>query len=135
MTDPRTVVPVRRPELVIGPPADNGQCVVKDPGTGTYYRLGKHEAFLLLRLDGPQPTRPRRRQSLLSWRMNLFDPDRLFTRMEPRLRFFWTCGFLVFSAGCILTAIALLWLARLELADSFVQALRWETLALACLLL
>src|SRR4051794_23779343 len=38
----------------------------------------------------PAPSRPR--QSLLCWRASLFDPDRLFNWLEPRLRFVWTRG-------------------------------------------
>jgi putative peptide zinc metalloprotease protein len=88
----------------------------------------------------PSPTvRPRGRsgprrftwQSILSWRINLFDPDRLFCRVEPKIRLFWTRGFLVASAGSILLAIAVVWSNEQELVGSFVQALRWETAVLA----
>src|SRR5207248_3195581 len=69
----------------------------------------------------PSPgTAPRRaRQSLLYWRKNFFDPDGLFNRLEPRLRFFWTPGFLALSAAGILGAAATAWLNRQELASSF----------------
>jgi multidrug resistance efflux pump len=76
-----------------------------------------------------------KRHSLLYWRKSIFDPDRLFTRLEPRLRFFWTRSFLVLSAGCILSAAVLVWANRMELAGSFRAALRWETALLAWLTL
>src|SRR5262249_45069078 len=73
------------------------------------------------------PRSPGRRQSILYWRKHIFDPDRLFTYLEPKLWFFWTRGFLLVSAGCILLAIFVLWVERRELASSFAQALHWET--------
>ena len=79
-------------------------------------------------------TRPARsRQSLLYWRKTLFDPDRFCTWLEPRIRFFWTPAFLIFSAGSIAWAAALVWLNRHELASTFHGALRCETLLLVWL--
>src|SRR5439155_19495642 len=49
--------------------------------------------------------------------------------------FFWTPAFLLFSAGCIVLAAALLWANRQGLASSFLSALRWETALLAWLVL
>jgi multidrug efflux pump subunit AcrA (membrane-fusion protein) len=74
-------------------------------------------------------------QSLLAWRCRFFDPDRLFTFLEPRLWFFWTRWFLLFSAVCIVAAVALVWLNRQELASSFTGALRWQTAVLVWLTL
>src|SRR4051812_43051663 len=51
----RPPLPTRRPELVLRPLGDDGQHVVKDPITGSYFNLGPHEAFLLARLDGQTP--------------------------------------------------------------------------------
>src|SRR5262245_9742980 len=59
------------------------------------------------------------RRSLLYWRVSLFNPDRLFDRVEPRIRFFWTRGFLLLSAGCVVTAAAVAWLNRRELVGQF----------------
>src|SRR3954466_7936774 len=47
-----TLLPARRSELVVRPLGDDGQHVVKDPGTGAYYELGPEETFLLTHLDG-----------------------------------------------------------------------------------
>ena len=74
-------------------------------------------------------------QGLLSWRINLFDPDRLFTWAQPNLGFCWTRGFVVFSTGCIVLASALIGLNREQLAVSFVNSLRWETAVLGWLTL
>ncbi|MBW3652490.1 MAG: hypothetical protein KY433_02640, partial [Actinobacteria bacterium] len=47
------------------------------------------------------------RQSLLFWRKSLFDPDRLFTRLAPRLWFLWTPAFVVLSlVGVLAAAVA-----------------------------
>jgi multidrug resistance efflux pump len=70
---------------------------------------------------------PSRRQSILYWRKNIIDPDRLFTWLAPKLWFFWTRGFLVFSAVSILLAAVLLWANRQELAGSVTNALQWQT--------
>src|SRR5262245_34686146 len=81
----------------------------------------------------PPPARPR--QSLLYWRKSLFDPDRLFTWLEPKIRFVWTRWFLLFSAACILLAAVLVWTSRGEMVSSFAFAWRWETVLLAWLTL
>jgi len=74
-----------------------------------------------------QHHRTRRRVNLLAWRISLFDPDRLFDWLAPKLRFVWTDTFLAISAACILTAAILAWANRNELVSTFAHALRWET--------
>ena len=74
-------------------------------------------------------------QGLLSWRVNLFDPDRFFKWAQPKLWFFWTRTFVVFSTGCIMLAAALVGLNREQLAVSFIDSLRWETAPLGWLTL
>ncbi|MBV8611662.1 MAG: hypothetical protein JO034_29990, partial [Singulisphaera sp.] len=71
-----------------------------------------------------------RRQSLLYWRTCLFDPDPLFNRLEPKLRFIWTRPFLVASAGCIMAAAVLVWTDRQEIVARLPTILRWEMIAL-----
>src|SRR5262249_23781950 len=83
---------------------------------------------------GP-PRSPGGRQSLLHWRKNLCDPDRLFSSLEPRMRFFWTRAFLVVSAACILLSIVLRLANSHQLARSFAQALCWQTALLVWLML
>jgi putative peptide zinc metalloprotease protein len=79
--------------------------------------------------------RKRRRQSPLFWRMSLFDPDRLFDWLEPKLRFLWTRTFLAASAAGILAAAVLTWVERRELVSGFSGALRWDVFILAWLTL
>src|SRR5262249_19816545 len=81
--------------------------------------------------DPPSPPR----QSILYWRKNLFDPDRFFTWLAPKIWFFWTRIFLIVSAACIVLAVALVWANRQQVAGSFLDALRWETALLVWLTL
>jgi multidrug resistance efflux pump len=87
-----------------------------------------------LERDVKKPVSPRR-QSILHWRRSLWDPDRFFSWMVPRIGFFWTPAFLLLSASCIMLAGLLVWANRQELARSFSEALRWETAALVWLAL
>jgi multidrug efflux pump subunit AcrA (membrane-fusion protein) len=86
---------------------------------------------------GPAPflPMPAACQRLLYWRKKFFDPDRLFGWLEPRVRFFWTRGFLVLSAGCIVLAAGLIWANRAQMVSSLAGALRWETAVWAWLAL
>ena len=173
-----TPLPALRPDLVVRPVGDDGQYVVKDPGSGAYFQFGPREHFLLTQLDGrrdagdvcdayadrfgeplseyeldefvgaireqgllegsaspdrhgsdprPGPVPGGRGPSLLYWRVRVLDPDRLFIRLEPALRFVWTRGFLAASAGCVVLAALTAWANRGQLAGSFHDALRWET--------
>jgi multidrug efflux pump subunit AcrA (membrane-fusion protein) len=98
-----------------------------------FIALAREQGFLRTPAEKPSTLRspPQRgkktRQSILYWRKSLFDPDRFCTWLEPKIRFFWTRGFLIFSAGCILLAALLVWAGQLQLAGGFLQALRWET--------
>src|SRR5687768_6080969 len=77
------------------------------------------------------PKPPKSSQSILYWRTSIFDPDRLFNFLEPKLRFIWTRAFLVLSAAFILAAMVLVWLNARELVTRFPHMMRWETFALA----
>lgn len=84
----------------------------------------------------PAPAKsPPSGQSLLFWRRSLFDPDRLFTMLQPRLRFFWTRSFLVLSALSIGLAVVVLVLNRLQFASDLAGNLRWQTLVLGAVTL
>jgi putative peptide zinc metalloprotease protein len=76
----------------------------------------------------PPPAPRRTGQSILYWRKNVFDPDRLFNWLEPKVRFLWTSYFLVVSLLVIAAAGVLTWMSRGELVSHFPGALRWETL-------
>src|SRR5262245_33745664 len=41
------------------------------------------------------PPPPKPRQSILYWRKNIFDPDRLFNWLAPNIRFIWAWPFLL----------------------------------------
>src|SRR5262245_35350160 len=72
-----------------------------------------------------------RRQSLLYWRKSLFDPDRLFTQLEPLLGFVWTPAFVCLSAAGMLCALAITianWHALWAAAPS---AVSWESAIVA----
>ena len=73
------------------------------------------------------------KQSILYWRTKVFDPDRFFTWLEPKIRFFWTRTFLVVSASCIVAATLVLLTNGQQAVSSFQHALRWETLFFAWL--
>ncbi len=73
----------------------------------------------------------RSRQSLLYWRVRLFDPDRLMTWLEPRLRFAWTQGFLIVSASSVVAALFLAYANGELIVSHFSEALRWQTVLLA----
>src|SRR5262245_58922853 len=51
--------------------------------------------------EEPPLPRPGRTFSLLYWRVSLFDPDRLFTRLAPLFVSVWTWAFLVVSLAVI----------------------------------
>jgi multidrug resistance efflux pump len=85
--------------------------------------------------DDDEAPRRRGRQSLLFWRLPLFDPSWLFQRLEPPLRWVWTPGFLVASAVWIVTAVLLFWTERGDFVNQFEAGLGWRTIALAWLAL
>lgn len=85
--------------------------------------------------DKPAAAQPPSGQSLLYWRIRLFDPDRLLNWLLPKIAFFWTRTFVVLSLGFILLAAGLLCANAHGLITSFRYALRWETLALVWLTL
>lgn len=87
-------------------------------------------------MEGTSPVVPSAAdQSLLFWRKSLFDPDRLFARLVPRIGFLWTRGFLVLSAAGILAAAAVAATNSGSLASRFADALSWQTVALVWLTL
>jgi multidrug efflux pump subunit AcrA (membrane-fusion protein) len=102
---------------------------------GEFIELARSQG--LLQLASPVASAPGSpaRQSLLHWRKSLWDPDRFFTWLAPRIGFFWTRAFLLFSAGCILVAALLVWANRQELAGSFTHAFRWQSVVLVWLTL
>jgi multidrug efflux pump subunit AcrA (membrane-fusion protein) len=81
----------------------------------------------------PSPARPR--QSILYWRKRVFDPDRFLKRLGPWLGFCYAWTFLVLTLGAMAAAAVVLWANRQELAGSFANAWRWQTVVLVWLAL
>ncbi len=98
-------------------------------------RISGDSPPLALSLSPAPAPAPRPRQSILYWRKNIYDPDRLFTWLAPRLWFFWTRAFLALSAACIALAVLVVCASHHELAASFADALRWESVVWAWLML
>ncbi|HVK07439.1 MAG TPA: HlyD family efflux transporter periplasmic adaptor subunit [Gemmataceae bacterium] len=65
--------------------------------------------------------------NLLYWRVSLFDPDRLFTRIAPLISFVWTRAFLVLSLTAIAAAGVIVWQNQGALISRFADALNWRT--------
>ena len=82
----------------------------------------------------PARARPRR-QSIVYWRTSLFDPDRLFNWLGPKLGFVWTRTFLVLSAAGIVAALAVVCANGQHLTSGLRDVFRWEVLVLAWLTL
>lgn len=120
--------------------AESGDGVPQDRGTEEQSEGGNSPGDVAVpaRSSVPPSLRPSvgaKQQSILYWRKNLFDPDRLFTWLAPRIGFFWTRGFLVLSVGSILLATVVLWTSRYEVAGSFTTAIRWESVVVVWLTL
>jgi putative peptide zinc metalloprotease protein len=79
--------------------------------------------------DRRSPSRPRR--NLLYWRKAVWDPDRCFSWLAPRLWFFWTPAFVLIAAGGIALAVVVAVANGPELAGAITGLLRWRTVALA----
>lgn len=79
----------------------------------------------------PRHVTGRKQQSLLHFRIPLFDPTAVFGWAEPKLRFVWTPSFV--ACGLILVGIALLIAVgnSAHLAESLTATLRWETILVA----
>ncbi len=156
MAESLTIPPARRSDLLLRPLGEDGESVVKDLRTGAYYNLGPQESFLLERLDGeqsaasicqsfegrrvitgpsPAATPSKKRQSILYWRISIFDPDRLFNWLEPKIRFIWTRTFLIVTAAMILLAALVASANTYELISRFPDMLRWQTWFAAWLVL
>jgi multidrug resistance efflux pump len=100
-----------------------------DQFIGTLRRSG------LLEGDGAgrgEPSRQGRiRGTLLYLRLKAFDPDRLLARLAPRVRVFFTSGFLLASALLILLALATTFFWRDEIWQDLRRLWRFDALLLA----
>ncbi len=71
------------------------------------------------------------RQSLFFWRKRLFDPDRLFNYLCPKLTWLWTPGFLIVTACFFVAAQLVFWTNEGAIVAAFKNSLRWETVVFA----
>ncbi|MFQ5657068.1 MAG: efflux RND transporter periplasmic adaptor subunit [Candidatus Methylomirabilales bacterium] len=99
---------------------------------GTLRRLG------LLEAEGVEPRdlayrRGRVRGSLLYLRLKAFDPDRLFNRLLPKVRFFFTPSFVACSAALILLAFVITVSNSVEIGRDLLGLYRFQALLLAWL--
>ena len=106
--------------------ADSMNLLVRDPVAARIIGGGS---------TSPEKSRPaaKSEQSILFWRKSVFDPDRLFNWLEPRIRFVWTRSFVVISALAMLAAFGISWVNREELVSRFVDVLSWKTFFIAWL--
>jgi multidrug efflux pump subunit AcrA (membrane-fusion protein) len=74
-------------------------------------------------------------QSLLRLRFKLFDPDRFFGWLCPRIAFVWTAPFAAVSLALIAAAGLMAWGGREEYVAHFESSLTWRTMALVWLTL
>jgi putative peptide zinc metalloprotease protein len=87
----------------------------------------------------PRPARPlpknvvpkSSQQSLFFWRKKLFDPNRLFNYLCPKIQWVWTPAFLAVTFAFFLAAQVVFWTNNGAIVDSFKNSLRWETLLFA----
>ncbi|HEV8603805.1 MAG TPA: efflux RND transporter periplasmic adaptor subunit [Tepidisphaeraceae bacterium] len=82
----------------------------------------------------PKPQR-KKRQSILYWRISVFDPDRFFNWLEPKIRFIWTRTFLLLSGATILAGGFVLVANSRELVSHFPYLMQWQTVFAAWLAL
>jgi putative peptide zinc metalloprotease protein len=82
----------------------------------------------------PAP-RKKARQSILYCRFSVFDPDRLFDWLEPKIRFIWTRGFFVVSVAAIVLAGFVAYGNSRELVSHFPYVMQWQTWVAAWLAL
>lgn len=68
--------------------------------------------------------------NILFFRRTLFDPDRMFNWLAPRIRFLWTQTFVALSAVMIVAAVWIAWQSKAELVSALPKALQWQTIAL-----
>jgi putative peptide zinc metalloprotease protein len=79
----------------------------------------------------PQPTQGRVRGDFLYLRFKLFDPDRLFDRLMPRVRSLFTPQFLVLSGAMVVWAVGVTIVHWVEIMAQFMTLFRFESLLLA----
>ncbi len=95
--------------------------------------------------DADSPSSPRKKKgmadrlpgqgSLLFYRVSLYDPNRLFGWLEPKIRWIWTRAFLVTSLVVMGCALCTMLANSDHLVSSFPQVMRWETIVVVTLVM
>lgn len=75
------------------------------------------------------------RQSLLSYRLKLFDPDQFLNWLTPQISWVWSIGFVLASLATMGLALCITLANRQELLASFSGSMRWETVVLVWIVL
>ena len=75
------------------------------------------------------------RQSLLSYRLKLIDPDRFLNWLTPQISWIWSVGFLIVSLATMGLALCITLANRQELLGSFTGSMQWETVAIVWIVL
>ncbi len=87
----------------------------------------------------PPPAKPltplRVAKKVLFFRRSVFDPDRLFTWLAPKIAVAWSALFFWVSLAVITVAGLLLWTNWNEYAEYLPETLSWETILLAWVIL
>jgi len=89
-------------------------------------------------LEQPAPApalRKTQKRNILYLRFSVFDPDRFFNWLEPKIRFIWTRGFFVLSIAAIVLAGFVAYANRWELVSHFPYVTQWQTWVAAWLML
>jgi RND family efflux transporter MFP subunit len=76
-------------------------------------------------------TTPRSSGTILAWHFRLIDPNTLFNKVVPHIKFVWTRAFVFLALCLILTAGAVAISNRAEFALAFPRAITWQLLAAA----
>ncbi|MFM9966636.1 MAG: efflux RND transporter periplasmic adaptor subunit [Planctomycetaceae bacterium] len=85
--------------------------------------------------DDDEDVAPSQQQSLLFYRVPLFDPDRTFAWLEPQIRWVWSRAFVAVSIAAMCFALLILVGNWEDVTTSFSESWRWETVALAWLII
>ncbi len=94
-------------EILVDNPANQRAAALR----GVLVRAGARAAAE----EAKRQRRPRRRRSLFYLQVPLFNPDRLFDRLEPLVRFLWTPGFVAVYVAALVSAAWIVATHRAEL--------------------
>ncbi|HEX3869258.1 MAG TPA: efflux RND transporter periplasmic adaptor subunit, partial [Pirellulales bacterium] len=119
-----------RPQIAKAYEQQFGETIDDEDLEGFFEVATKHGLVESPDAKAEQMAPPRTRgNSLLIWRRSLYDPDRLFTWLAPKIAFFWTRTFVACSAAFIVAAGYTLLVNGDVFANHFAN-MSWGTFAL-----